>query len=215
MLLSTLSALRLFWLFRLFQLFRGGDLVDAVLSFAFTLAFSFLVFVVVWSTLARVLGPVIFGRIHLVCIFEATFFGRIHLVCIFEPTFFDHVANTSTSEATRFLPVGFALPFSLVATAFFCQGIDLHVVWLSLVVGRYGHTCLILRVVLQELKSDCCQRLEGVQTLHLKRDSHYGGCLVKEDGFLHRLIEEVSRDRFPLANVLLPFVQGNLISCEL
>ena len=54
-----------------------------------------------------------------------------------------------------------------------------------------------------------------VQTLHLKRSSHDWRCFVKEDSFLHRLVEEVSRDWFPLVNVLPPFIQGNLISCEL
>ena len=104
-----------FWLFQLFRLFGSfssfGFLALSALS-ALSLAFSSLVFVVVWFTLARVFEPVIFGRIQLVCIFESTFF--------------DHLANTSTSEATRFLPIGFALPFSFVDTAFFCRGIDLH-----------------------------------------------------------------------------------------
>ena len=65
---------QLFWLFQLFQLLWGGD-IDTVLPFAFALAFSILVFVVVWSTLARVLELAIFGRIHLVCIFEPIIFG--------------------------------------------------------------------------------------------------------------------------------------------
>ena len=48
---SSFSSFSFFWLFRLFQLFRGGDLVDAVLSFAFALAFSFLVLLLCGSLL--------------------------------------------------------------------------------------------------------------------------------------------------------------------
>ena len=96
--------------FRPFRLFRDSDLVDAVLSVAFALAFSSLVFAV-----ARFIPA------------QPAIFGRLQLVCIFEPTFSIHVA-LATSGETRFLPFGFALPFSFVAAAFFCQGIDLHVV---------------------------------------------------------------------------------------
>ena len=60
-----------------------------------------------------------------------------------------------------------------------------------------------------------CHRLEGVQTLHLERDSHCWGCFVKEDSLLHWHVETISRNRFPLANVFLPLVQGDLIGREL
>ena len=98
--------------------------------------------------------------------------------------------------------ISFAL--SLVfAFAFLRQGIDLHVIWSSPVARCHCHTCLVLCVVLQELKSHCCHRFEGSQVLHLMWDSHIRWCFA------------VSRNRFPFAKVLLPFVQCDLVRCEL
>ena len=73
-----------------------------------------------------------------------------------------HVGTRSNS----FLSISFALPLALVAFAFLRQGIDLHVVWSSPVVRCHCHACLILCVVLQELKSHCCHRFEGIQIQH-------------------------------------------------
>ena len=79
---------------------RLCDFVDAVRSFAFVLAFAFRSLVAGRSTLTRV--------------FEPAIFGRIHLVRILEPTVFGHVSNTAAYKATRFLSIGFALPFTFV-----------------------------------------------------------------------------------------------------
>ena len=38
---------------------------------------------------------------------------------------------------------------------------------------------------------------------------------VKKESFLPRHVETVSRNRFTLANVLLPFVRCDLVGCEL
>ena len=89
-----------------------------------------------------------------------------------EPAIFGHVANTSAHEASRLQSICLALLLALVAFAFLCQGIDLSVVWFSPVVRRHCHACLMLCVVLQELKSHCCHRFEGSQIL----DLHIEGC---------------------------------------
>ena len=77
-----------------------------------------------------------------------------------------------TKQLVFFLSVllGFPLPF--VAFACLREGIDLHVVWSSSVVKRHSRACLVLCVVLQELKSPCCHRFDSIHVLHLVCDPH-------------------------------------------
>ena len=70
-----------------------------------------------------------------------------------------HVGRRSNSLSVH----QFCSTLALVAFAFLRQGIDLHVVWSSPVVRCQCHACLILCVVLQELKSHCCHRFDGIQ----------------------------------------------------
>ena len=124
------------------RLCRSGDFVYGVLSFA--LAFAFLALAVAYVTLGSAFEPAVFG----------------------------HVTDTSAHGAARFLPVSLVLSLALVALASLCQSIELHVIWPFPVVGRHCQSCLILGVVLHELKSHFCHRFEGVQILHLEWDSH-------------------------------------------
>ena len=113
----------------------------------------------------------LFSPLPLAFAFLALVVWRTASVRILEPAIFGHVANTSAHEATRFRCISFALSLAF-AFALLRQGIDLHVIWSPSAESCQCHICLILRVVLQELKSHCRHRLEGSQVLHVKWDSH-------------------------------------------
>ena len=87
----------------------------------------------------------------------------------FQPAIFAQVASTSTREATRRLSVDSLgrFPMAVVAVAPLRQGIDLRVVWATSAAGRC-HACVVLHVVLQELRDHCRHLSEAVQGLHLE-----------------------------------------------
>ena len=95
------------------------------------------------------------------CAFLALVVGYTALVRFLELAISGHVTNMSAQKATCLLSIGFVLPVTSVAVASLRQGIDLHVGWSSPVVKRHCHACLILCVMLQELKSHCVHRFEG------------------------------------------------------
>ena len=47
--------------------------------------------------------------------------------------------------------------------------------------GEIVTSCLVLRILLQELKGHCCHRLKCVQILHLDWFSHRRWCFVPEE----------------------------------
>ena len=79
-------------------------------------------------------------------------------------------SNSSLIPSVLLFPLFFAF-------AFLQQGIDLHIIWSSPVVGCHchTHTCLVLCVVLQELHC-----FEGSQVLHLKWGLAHSWVLMEE-----------------------------------
>ena len=130
-------------------------------------------------------------------------------VRLLEPAILGHVTNTSAREATRLLSIGFVLPLALVAFTFLRQGIDLNVVWSSPVIRRHCHACLVAGT--EESRLSSLQRYpgfaSGVGVAPLK-------VLCQEESFLHVEKETAFRNRFPIENVLLPFVKCCLKVCE-
>ena len=97
--------------------------------------------------------------------------GTAALARLLEPAIFGHVTNVSAYEATSVLRLC-TVPLAPAAFALSRQGIDLQVVWPLSPVRRNCHACLVLCVLLHELKSHCCHRFEGIQILHLDWNSH-------------------------------------------
>ena len=93
------------------------------------------------------------------------------------------------------------ISFVLVIFVLLRQHIGLHVVSFSSAFWNSSSFCLILFITLQELTSCCCHCLVCVQTLHLER-----WYFVHEETSVHRRIDVISSDHFPLVSVLLSLI---------